>query len=462
MITPQTLKGFRDFLPEDAMKRQYVIDIIRKTFELYGFGPLETPALEYEEVLLGKYGEEGDKLMYRFEDNGKRKVALRYDQTVPLARVVAQYQNELPFPFKRYQIQPVWRAENTQKGRYREFLQCDIDTVGSSSINSDAEIIACVLKIIKSLGFKDYVMKINDKNELDKRLELIGVPSDKYVMVTREIDKKDKKDLSEIDQTLYNSFGSLSSLPTIVTASGTATFITDLKSDKTVNTISQWLNEPPKEIAKTLETAANQPNFKEFFELTDPDKSPFFKSLKEQLKKMDVNDNELEFDRTLVRGLSYYTGSIFELKLKGDQSGSLGGGGRYDNLIGMFSETNIPAVGFAFGFDRTIEAMNTLNLFPADLTTVKVLITIFSPELQNLSLELSSQLRSKNINAEMYLDENDKLDKQLKYADKKGIPFVAIIGPEEVKENTVTLKNLKTKEQKTISISDLPNVLKSA
>ncbi len=388
MLQAQTLKGFRDFLPTEARKRQYVINILRQVFESFGFEPLETPALEYEEVLLGKYGEEGDKLMYRFTDNGDRRVALRYDQTVPLARVVAQYQNELPMPFKRYQIQNVWRAENTQKGRFREFLQCDADIVGSISPLSDAEIITVAIKALEKLGFEGFKIIVNDRANFAGIEPLAVLIIDKLKKIGRE------RVLEELKKR---------GLPT-----------------------------------------------KSFDQILD-------KTLTEKLEEITeiVGDPKVVFDSTLARGLDYYTGLIFEIEIEGYTAGSIGGGGRYDKLIGMFAGKDIPAVGFAFGFDRLIEAMTELNLFPQDLGGTKVLVTIFSPELEKNSLEISSRIRSNNINCEIYLDPNAKLDKQLKYADQKQIPYAIIIGPEETESGKVVLKNLNERTQETLALDEV-------
>jgi histidyl-tRNA synthetase len=391
MINPQTLKGFRDFLPVEAKKRQYVINTLKKVFESYGFEPLETPALEYEEILMGKYGEEGDKLMYRFEDNGKRKVALRYDQTVPLARVVAQYQNELPIPFKRYQIQNVWRAENTQKGRYREFLQCDADIVGSSPSLSDAEVIIVSIKSLEKLGFKNFKIRVGDRKLFE------GIPTEAITIIDK---------LKKI---------------------GEEKVITELKEKSLDEKILDKIRD-------------SKPN-------TD---------IESILKISD----KIYFDPTLARGLNYYTSMIFEIEIEGYSAGSVCGGGRYDNLIGMFAGRQIPAVGFAFGFDRLMEAMEELKFFPTNLNTTKVLVTIFSKEFENKSLEIAQMLREKNINTELWLDDEAKMEKQLKYADKKQIPFVIIIGPDEAKNNTLTVKNLATREQKTLSFSELLDLLK--
>jgi histidyl-tRNA synthetase len=404
MINPQTLKGFRDFLPLEARKRQYVINILKKVFESYGFEPLETPALEYEEILMGKYGEEGDKLMYRFKDNGKRKVALRYDQTVPLARVVAQYQNELPMPFKRYQIQNVWRADNTQKGRYREFLQCDADIVGSNSLLSDLEVLQCVDSSMKTLGFKDFTISINSRKVFD----MLGSDSNKIIKI---LDKEDKIGKEEMLKQLTELIGS---------------------NEETIKIYNMLKNLQPTQIPARIN------------EIIDG------------CKKLNINVFPMFF---LARGLDYYTDLIFEIKVTNFKSGSVGGGGRYDNLIGIFAGKQIPAVGFAFGFDRLMESMDELGLFPTDLTTTKALVTVFSKELEGKSLEVAKKLREKNINTEIYLDDA-KMEKQLRYADKKQIPYVVIIGPDEARNNTITVKNLKTREQKNVPLDQLLGLFK--
>lgn len=399
----QTLKGFRDFLPAGARKRQYVIGILKKVFESYGFEPLETPALEYEDILLGKYGAEGDKLMYRFEDNGGRKVALRYDQTVPTARVVAQYLNQLPTPFKRYQIQNVWRAENTQKGRFREFLQCDIDTIGLESLYADGEIVACCVKSLESLGFTDFKVLINDRT----------IFADYSASTIRIIDKLKKIGKDKVIEELIE------------------TGISQVEATNTLQKI---------ELAKM---------------------TPALETIFMALKDLGVDKGKYEFSPTLARGLDYYTGMIFEIEIAGYEAGSVCGGGRYDNLIGMFSSQKIPATGCAFGFDRILEAMEQLNLFPKDLTTAKVLVTVFSMELGENSIKVVNKLRNENINAELWLEADTKLDKQLKYADLKSIPYVVIIGPDEASKNKITIKDLRSKTQEVLSLDEAVTKLSS-
>lgn len=361
MIEPRTLKGFRDFLPKEARKRAYVVDTLKKVFESFGFEPLETPVLEYEDILTGKYGEEGDKLMYKFEDNGKRRVAMRYDQTVPLARVVATFQNDLPFPFKRYQIQNVWRADNTQKGRYREFLQCDIDTVGEASIGCDAEIIAVINTSLQKLGFEKYKILINDRKNFD------GIDAG----AISTIDKLKKIGADGVEKELKDK---------------------GLSED----ILSEIQAKQPTELIKII------------------------------LNNADFTGKNVQYSPTLARGLDYYTGLIIEVEVEGFDSGSVGGGGRYDGLIGMFSGKDIPAVGFAFGFDRLIEAMDEMKLFPKDLTTTKVLVTVPTKKLEDVAIGISSQLRSNDINTEVYLNNEAPLEKQYRYAEKKEIPFVVV------------------------------------
>lgn len=405
-IEPRTLKGFRDFLPQEARKRQYVINTLRKVFELYGFEPLETPALEYEDILLGKYGEEGDKLMYRFEDNGKRKVALRYDQTVPTARVAAQYQAQLPTPFKRYQIQPVWRAENTQKGRFREFLQCDADIIGIDNALADAEVIATTITGLQRLGFKNMKVLVNDRAVFSNLVTQNLVEEKDIPFVVRIIDKVKK-----------------------------------IGREKVVGELAQkYSTEQATAILQYIESQNATPRVAEILS---------------NLEKLGFASSYYEFSPSLARGLDYYTGLIFEIEIAEYAVGSVCGGGRYDKLIGMFAGKDIPAVGFAFGFDRVIEAMDELDLFPQDLVSTKYLVTIFSKELQNNSIEITNKLRSAGINAEIYLNSDAKLDKQLKYANNKKVPYVIIYGPQEKEKGIVKVKNMKTTEQKEVTVDQL-------
>jgi histidyl-tRNA synthetase len=400
----QPPKGFRDFLPQKSLQRNFLIEKLKTLFERFGFDPLETPTLEYAEVLLGKYGEEADKLIYIFEDRGGRKLGLRYDQTVPLARVVSQYQN-LPKPFKRYQIQSVFRAENPQKGRFREFIQADIDIVGEESLLAEAEIIVVSLKIFKELGFKKIKIFINDR---------------------KNFENLDKKVISAIDK---------------LEKVGEEKVIEEIAKEKTIS------NDEAKAILNQIKNKKPNETILKLFSL---------------LKTYDLKEEEdFVFKPTLARGLDYYTGIIFEAVDDNYKGGSLGGGGRYDNLIGIFLENSIPACGFAFGFDRLLEAGNELNLFPKKSTATKVLVTIFSKDFIEKSIKVATVLREKNINTELFLNPEKKLDKQLKYADKKGIPYVLILGEEEAKKNVVKLKDLKTGKQQEVTLEQLIKILQS-
>ncbi len=394
MIKPQTLKGFRDFLPPMAIQRQELISTIRSVFELFGFDPLETPALEYAETLLGKYGSEADKLLYLFEDNGQRKVGLRYDQTVPFSRVIAQYP-ELPLPFKRYQIQPVWRAENTQKGRYREFLQCDIDTVGTDAALADAEIILCVLTVAKRLGLPQPIMLINDRTIFD----VLQLTKTEIII----LDKLDK-----IGRTAV------------------------------ISELGKTGRENPEALLTTLEGSRITERL-----------AGIFSALEASGFRRDI---DFRFDPFLARGLDYYTSTIFELKVPAYTGGSLAGGGRYDRLIGQFSGKELPAIGVAFGFDRILDALEELKLTRVQSTKTQVLVTIFAPDLLPQALEITAALRGAGVSTEIYLQPDAKLEKQLKYADKKSIPYVIIQGPEEVAGNVLKIKDMKTNQQEVIAV----------
>jgi len=398
-LIAKILKGFRDFLPQQAREREKIIEKFKQIFRLFGFEPLETPALEYGETLLGKYGAEADKLLYLFKDRGKRLVGLRYDQTVPLARVVAQYP-QLPKPFKRYQIQPVWRAENPQKGRFREFIQCDIDIVGETSLLADSEIIVCALTTFKELGIKNVQMQINDRRLFNQFPKNVLPSIDKLAKIGKE------KVMEEL-------------------------------------TTKGYRKEEAQTLLNQIETLSPTEEIKQLFEI---------------LTQFGFKKNiDFVFNPTLVRGLDYYTGIIFEAILPSQKGLSLGGGGRYDNLIALFTQKPIPAVGFAFGFDRIVEVLKEI-IVTSFLPETKILIVYF-PETKNEAINLVNTLRTNNIPSEIYLGKNLNLEKQLKYADKKGIPYVAIIGPDEVAKNSIKLKEMKNGTQQELTLNDLVNFL---
>lgn len=394
----QTLKGFRDFLPAEALKRQWLKEKITSVFEKWGYDPMETPTLEPLEIFEGQVGED-EKLFFKFTDPGGRNVALRYDQTVPTCRAVGQYANQLTFPFRRYQIQPAFRAENTQKGRYREFLQCDADIFGSSSPIADAEVIALSLDIYRTLGFKQAVVLINDRSLLaDLPYEAI-VAIDKLKKIGKEgvIADMVKKNISVEKANEYFDY------------------VQNLKPNETIGIITNYL------------------------------------------KNAGFNESWYKFEPTLARSFSYSTGPIWEIEIPGFDTGSVLGGERFDKLIERISGIQIPGTGFGLGFDRTLEAADQFGLIPEFNTNSKVLVTIFDKSLIDKSTQATAYLREQNINTELYPDENTKLDKQLKYADKKNIPFVIIIGEQEAQDNTVVLKNMKEKTQSILKLEDIPS-----
>jgi histidyl-tRNA synthetase len=407
----QTLKGFRDFLPSDMYIRNYVKNTLTNLFETCGFQPLETPALEYSSVLKGKYGSETDnKLGYFFKDNGDREIGLRYDLTVPVSKVLAIYSNQIPLPFRRYQVQPVWRAENTQKGRYREFVQCDIDIFGTVSPISDAEIISIIYQGVNKLGFKNATIKINSRIVLSSILDQSGIKNDQS-SILQSLDKLDKIGENRVKDEL----------------------------------VSKGLNNTQiEQLFKYIKTAQPDENLKQVLNA---------------LKDFDIPKTSYIFDPTLVRGCDYYTGTIFEVQVP-KANGSIGGGGRYDNLVASLGGPQIPAVGFSFGFERIVDVIQELNLLPTSNTNkTKILVANLGSETQSGILKLTSSLRNNNISSVIYPDA-EKLGKQIKYALSLDIPYLAIIGTNEVKNNQITLKNLTTSEQTLISESDLIKILK--
>ncbi|MBI3290531.1 histidine--tRNA ligase [Candidatus Microgenomates bacterium] len=401
MSKAQTLKGFRDFLPEDAIKRNYLRDKIRTVFERWGYDPIETPTLEYAEVFEGLIGE-GEKLFFKFKDTGGREVALRYDQTVPASRVVGQYQNKIPMPFKRYQIQPAFRAEKPQRGRYREFLQCDADIWGIPSPLADAEVIALSLVIYKELGFKKAVVKINDRKLLKDYPYGAIIAIDKLKKIGEEAVVAEMVEKGIVEDKAKSYLENITSL------------------------------KPNDTIIKIMEV----------------------------LEKFGFPKDWYEFDPTIARSFAYSDGPIWEVEIPEYPVGSVLGGERYDALTAKISGRDVAGTGFGLGFDRTLEAMEAVGLFPTPKTVAKILVTVFSADQLNVSLETVTKLRGAGINAEIYLDENVKLDKQLKYADQKGIPYAIIIGPEEVENGTVALKDLTKQTQEILALEKVIKKLK--
>lgn len=412
MNKPQTLSGFRDFLPDQKRKRDWMTGKIIEVFERFGFEPLETPTLESASLLLGKYGAEADKLVYSFKDNGDRDVGLRYDQTVPTARVLAQYENELPKYFRRYQIQNVFRAERPQKGRFREFAQCDIDIFGSTNPLSDAEILACTYFSFLNAGFKKVILKLNDRATLLSNLEKFATESVTVFSIIQSIDKLDKISEANVAEELKKKG------LTEETTNGVLGIIKNAQCSSQLSYI----------IALAV--------------------------------KLGVPKSALVFTPALARGLDYYTGMIFEVSVPEYGTSSLGGGGRYDKLIEQLGGNSTPAVGIAFGFDRMIEAAELLKLFTLKNLGTQALVTVFNPSLLDRSLEVVNSLREAGIASEFYIEPGDKLEKQLKYADRKGIPYVVIQGPDEAARDVVKLKTLATKEQEEIRVEEVITKLK--
>lgn len=403
---PQTLKGFRDFLPQEKRQRDFVAGKVIDVFKRYGFEPLETPTLEYASLLLGKYGEEADKLVYTFEDRGERQIGLRYDQTVPTSRVLGQYQNELPRYFRRYQIQNVFRADKPQKGRFREFTQCDIDVFGSTSPLADAEILACTYDAFKNVGFGEVILKVNDRQTLMSTLESFATDTVSVFQIIQSIDKLDKMSALEVVEELV------------------------------VKGLTQTAAE---DVLKSLEGAVLSPNLDQVINAAI---------------ELGVSETAIQFTPSLARGLDYYTGMIFEVVLPQYGSGSCGGGGRYDNLIKDLSGLQMPAVGVAFGFDRMVEAAIQLNLIPLENSGTQVLVTVFDENTLPVSLQTARELRAAGIATELF-PAVDKIGKQFKLADQKGIPYAVVIGQDEVNAGKVALKNLQTGEQELVRVEEV-------
>jgi len=456
-IKPSLAKGTRDFSPLEMIKRNHIFDTIKKVFKKYGYAEIQTPSMENLSTLTGKYGDEGDKLIFKILNSGDflskvnpdllaeknsnavtsslSEKALRYDLTVPFARYVVMHQNEIALPFKRFQVQPVWRADRPQKGRYREFYQCDVDVVGSESLLNEAEFVLIYQEALSDLGLKDFTIKINNRKILSGIAEIIGKP-ELIVDMTVAIDKLDKigfegvtKELMErgfttgdIDQLkpvilLEGSNNSkLQTLKTVLAASETG-----LKGIEEIEVVFEYVN-------ALIGTSGKQP--------------------------------DLELDITLARGLNYYTGCIFEVKTNEVAMGSIGGGGRYDDLTGMFGLKGLTGAGISFGADRIYDVLAELNLFPDSVVTgTKVLISNFDQEAERYALPVLQTLREAGIAAELY-PSSAKLKKQMSYADAKNIPFVILIGSDEMQNGALTLKDMHSGEQQKCTVEDIVSRLK--
>lgn len=453
---PSLPQGTRDFGPDVVRKRQYILNTIKNIFELYGFQPLETPAMENLETLMGKYGEEGDKLIFKVLNNGLERPekhekakqefekvlqgkstsglterALKYDLTIPFARYVAMNHGQLTFPYKRYQVQPVWRADRPQRGRYREFYQCDADVVGSNSLLNEVEFVNMYAQVFQALGIKGVDIRINSRKILTALAELCG-GADKMLTITIAIDKLDKIGLEKVKEELRERN----------------------ITEEQISIIEKYLS-----IAGTNEEKLLA--IKELFANTEVGK----KGIEEieyvlSLVKGQITDSSPTIDFTLARGLNYYTGIIFEVKAPAEvKIGSIGGGGRYDDLTGLFGVPNVPGAGISFGVDRIYDVMEELKLFPETVEQgTKVLFFNMGAEESKMAYRLLQQVRQAGVAAEMF-HESQKFDKQFKYAEKKSIPFIVIIGSSEIAAKAAVVKDLRSGEQQKVEFGNLPHFL---
>ena len=421
MTRTEPARGMRDFLPEDIRRREHVVGVIRRVYERYAFEPLETPAVENLETLLGKYGEEGNQLIFKIlkrgehEASGQADLALRYDLTVPLARVVAHYQARLPRLFKRYQIQPVWRADRPARGRFREFYQCDVDALGSTSPVVEAELCAAVSDALTGLGFTDFKIRLNHRQLLTSLLNSVGIADALHGSALVAIDKLDKVGVDGVSRE-FEQRG-------IAVSAGTL-----------VETMQRY-QANPSSMAGAFDDAGEQA-WRNVAQIVD-------------LTRGTSAGTRIEIDLSLARGLSYYTGAIMEINVA-DLAGSLGGGGRYDNLVGMFLGQSIPACGFSLGLERILVVMGERGMFPPSLgtTPADVMMAVFEPKDVAHALRVAGLLRAAGLRVLVY-PEADKIGKQIKYADGRGIPFVGILGSDEITAGTITLKDLAGKTQNT-------------
>lgn len=428
MIKARKLPGFRDFFASDIQVREFVMNTFKRIFEKYGYEPLETPAVEYTDIFSGEAGEEAEKLFFKFNDAGGRSVMLKYEVMISMCRAVAENIHNIPLPYKRYQIQPVWRAERPQKGRYREFTQCDADTIGSSSVIWDAEFIQMGIEAMQELGFDKFRANISNRKFLNGLVQYCGGDQKDFIPICLSIDKlpkvgeegvrKELRDIRKIDQPVIDR------IIKIVTKTGsTSELIDEFMSEMKKNPIAiEGLQE--------------------------------LKVMLNYFKIVEINPSYYQFAPFIARGLAYYTGPVWEFEIIDGNVGSVAGCGRYDNTIGRFLGQKVPATGGSFGIERIAEVIKDRNMLAVSATTTQVLVTIFNSDLFRQSLTLADRLRKAGVKTMLYSDP-DKLDKQLKYADRKGIPYVVIQGPDEATRNVIKLKTMQTKEQEELSVDEL-------
>lgn len=421
----QPARGTRDFLPDDIRRREHVVRVVRDVYEQYGFEPLETPAFENIETLLGKYGDEGNKLIFKIlrrgehEGTGEADLALRYDLTVPLARVVAQYQNELPRFFKRYQIQPVWRADRPARGRFREFYQCDIDAIGTTSLMVEAELLAAVSDVLSKLGFEDFTIRLNDRRVLTALLDGFGIASAQHADTLVGIDKMDKIGTDGVQRELVARGVDEGAIRACINFFGAFPSGLDARSEALAMLTARVGSDAARPLTDLVV-------------LTDSTSA----------------GRRLLIDPSLARGLSYYTGAIMEIAVP-DLAGSLGGGGRYDNLIGMFLGRDVPACGFSLGLERIVVVMTERGMFPARVSrgAVDVMVVFMTDDLRTDALALAAELRTQHLRVEVFPEAARKLEKPLKYASARQVPVVAMVGEDERTRGQVTVRDLQTRQQ---------------
>ena len=475
-MKPSIPKGTRDFSPSEMVNRNYIFDTIKQVFRTYGYSPIETPSMENLDTLMGKYGEEGDKLIFKilnsgdFLDSVKDKdtkamsskeltkfiseKALRYDLTVPFARYVVQHQNDITFPFKRYQIQPVWRADRPQKGRYREFYQCDADVIGSNSLLNELELIQMIKEVFTQLGVP-VVIKINNRKVLQGVAVAIGMP-ERMLDIAIAIDKLDKIGVVGVAKELEEKGFTKAQIEKLwevnkIIGGLTSAFSTQSKEAKFDELLDTAMKDKGFEVTDGLRLGINEVGYL----CTN---SVALDSVFEEA------NHKIEFDISLARGLNYYTGSIIEVqvdreKCKSEFTSSICGGGRYDDLTGIFGLPNVSGVGISFGADRIYDVMEELGKFPADVTSsTKIMFVNFGAEEAQHCLPIVAELRKKGISAELYPDEA-KFKKQMSYADAKKIAYVAFVGKDEIEKNIVKLKNMTTGEEKEVPSADLINYI---
>lgn len=446
---PAIPKGTRDFLPKEVARRTYIFDTIKASFKRFGFAPIETPSFELSSTLMGKYGEEGDRLIFRILNSGEKQKkadiialangnlarfanslsekALRYDLTVPFARFVVQHQNELSFPFKRYQIQPVWRADRPQHGRYQEFYQCDADVVGSDSLTYEVDFVQLFDEILTNLNIPSFTILINNRKILSGIAEVSG-ESDKLIDITVAIDKLDKIGEEGVIKEL-NEKG-----------------VSELAIQK-IQPLFSLAGNNQEQIAQMREFLKEST-----IGLLGLDELEFVLNQTEQLG---LDRADLRFDVTLARGLNYYTGAIFEVKANNVKMGSICGGGRYDDLTGLFGMSNMSGVGISFGADRIYDVLTELELFPTEVEeSLQVLFVNFGEKEQNHCLKLIKEIRKNGISCDLY-PKSAKMQKQMKYANDLHVPFVALVGELEIEENLIQLKNMQSGEQEEVSLEEL-------